>query len=115
MVWLRTLTMENVELEMISRPEVDSWLTSMNMTSQKQERSGASVPTRMDLTFLLIVRRECSILMKSRTLLSLASSGPPRRVYFVTRTCVLPDLIFMMLHFTLMPSIVVVDRLSQLP
>ena len=63
-----------------------SWLTTTITMWQKPVRSGASVLTELDPTFWSMLRRECNILMKLRTLLSLASSGRQRKVYFATKT-----------------------------
>merc|ERR1711872_878417 len=107
------LIMERLHPEMTSKSEEDTWLTNTIMMWERPERSGVLDLKEPDLISSLMHRREYSILMKLKTVLLLVSNGLQRKVSFVTKTCEVVDLTFMMSHFMLMPSIEEVVRLSQ--
>merc|ERR1719284_1457727 len=100
---------------MTSRPEPDTFPRNTSGTSMTAERSGASVPTRLDPTWSLMSPRESSSLTKSRIPSKPVSTGPPKREFFATKTCVESDSIFMTSPFTLTLFTVEVDKLSPPP
>ena len=62
-----------------SRSVAVTWPTLTTTTLERPGRSGASVPTPTDPIYWWTSQRECSIWTRSRTPLSLASSGLPKR------------------------------------
>lgn len=75
----------------ITRSVLVSLLMSTVGMSPMPGRSGVSVLIRLAPTCSLTPPRVCNILTKSRILASLPSSGLPRRVCAVRRTCVVSE------------------------
>ena len=99
--------------EMISRPELESWLTTTVGMSPMPERSGVSVQTVTVQTWLLTKLRLSNTCTKSRIPLLLLSNGLPRKVQFSVKKWDLSELTFWMLLYMPMLSTEVVVKSSQ--
>ena len=110
MVWPKISTRVKWHPVKNSKLVLVTWTRSTTTTWTKPVRSGVSDPKAQDPTFWWIAPRVFNTWTKSKTAVSLASNGRPRKVSSLKKTFVVSDSTSMMWHCTLMPFIVVVVK-----